>query len=282
MELRQALILSTAMLASAKVDAPRLCAQLLAAHALRCSRLDLILNDARRLTTEENAALQDLVRRRATGEPTAYILGRREFYGRDFMVTPATLIPRPETEHLVEAALAGCPQDRLRFVDMGTGSGCLGVTLAAERRSWRGCMLDISEAALTVACSNAQRHGVQARLHAIRGDLCAPPLAEATFDLVVSNPPYVSAEEYTALSPEVKNFEPASALVPDASGLSHIRALARTAARLLRPRGLCLVEHGYAQGAGVREIFRATGLWTDLETQKDWARHDRFCCCRRA
>lgn len=132
-----------------------------------------------------------LLRRRADGEPAAYLLGQREFYGRDFRVTPATLIPRPETEHLIEAALKGCGGP-VSFADLGTGSGCIAVTLCAERPDWHGLMVDLSGRALAVACQNAVRHNVRQRLQPVRADFTRPLLRPESLDLLVSNPPYVA------------------------------------------------------------------------------------------
>lgn len=281
MNLRTLLNEATQRLERAGIDAPRLSAQVLAAHCLACSKLDLLMRAEHPLTQAEAAYITAAVDRRAAGEPVAYITGVKEFYGRDFTVTPATLIPRPETEHVVEAALAGCPTGPQLFADLGTGSGCIGVTLVAERPAWRGCLVDISFAALTAAETNAATHGVQDRTHMVRGDLCAPPLASRLFDLVVSNPPYVTGAEYATLSQEVRNFEPQTALTPDPTGLTHIHALAREAARILRPGGLCLVEHGFAQGQAAMRIFADAGFWDEIEIIKDFAGLDRICRCRR-
>lgn len=281
MTLRQLLNACAERLTAAGVDAPRLSARVLAVHALGCSKPDLILRAETVPSPQAAAALEVLIARRAAGEPLAYITGRREFYGRDFAVTPATLIPRPETEEMVEAALAAGLPKEARFADLGTGSGCIAVTLAAERPGWKGCMLDISPAALAVAVRNAAGHGTLERLLPACGDLRLPPLAAGAFDLVISNPPYVSGAEYALLSPEVRNFEPVSALVPNSDGLAHIRALARTAARLLRPGGLCFVEHGAAQGEAARHIFIRAGSWAEVGTGGDMAGLDRWCRCRK-
>lgn len=282
MTLRQFLNAATARLTAAHTDAPRLAAQVLAAHALQCTRLDLALRAEDPLLPAQIAAVEALLQRREQGEPVAYIIGTREFFGRDFAVTPATLIPRPETEELVEAALRALAAPRALFADIGTGSGCIAVTLAAQRPGWQGCMLDISAAALQTANANAARHGVAQRLLAVRGDLCRLPLERGTLDLLISNPPYISADEYATLDRGVREFEPRTALTPDVTGLSHLHALALRGAEMVRAGGLCLVEHGAAQGEAVAELFANTGYWQDISTHKDMAGHDRWCQCRRS
>ena len=280
MTLREHINRASANLTTAGVDAPRLSAQLLAAHTLGCTKIQLTLRAEQKISPAEAAAFTALVHRRASGEPVAYIVGKREFYGRNFTVTPATLIPRPETEEMVEAALRHMPEGPATFADLGTGSGCIAVTLAAERPQWQGFMLDISPEALHVAQRNATTHGSADRLKALHADLTLLPLTAGSLDLLISNPPYVTGEEYEALGHEVRSFEPQAALTPDATGLTHIRAVAAQAPLLLKPGGLCLVEHGYAQGQAVHGIFAATHGWEELRTVQDLSGHDRFCLAR--
>ncbi|WP_372435019.1 N5-glutamine methyltransferase family protein, partial [Nitratidesulfovibrio oxamicus] len=224
---------------SVRDDAPRLTAELLVARALDLPRSDLLLrlalHPASPVPHDALAHVATLLARRATGEPTAHILGEREFYGRDFLVTPATLIPRPETELLVETALSLAPRGA-RFADCGTGTGCIAVTLCAERDDLRGMACDISPDALAVAARNTVAHlggGMKpdgahpgqsvpdaARLAAFQR--CQPVLADFThplfrdnvLDLLISNPPYVSEAEHAGLTPEVRDREPRTALVP--------------------------------------------------------------------
>lgn len=280
--LRHILARSASLLTTSGVDSPGLSARILAAHALGLGTRDIILREEVPLPPEQVSAILALVGRRSSGEPVAYLTGKREFFGRDFSVTPATLIPRPETEEMVEVALELRLPRAARFVDMGTGSGCIAVTLAAERPEWQGCMVDISGPALAVACSNAKAHTTAQRLLPVLGDLCRPPLLTGVFDLVISNPPYVSAAEYDTLDREVRDFEPPHALTPDATGLAHVRAIAHHARRVLRAGGWCLVEHGAAQGEAVWDIFSTTGAWRDVDIRQDLAGLDRFCVCRAA
>ena len=183
-------------LTKAGVDSPRLCAQLLAGHVLGLDRLHCVLAAECELTPDQAGTLEALTARRATGEPLAHILGDREFFGRTFLVTPDTLIPRPETELLVETALELLPAGQpLRFADLGAGSGCIGVTLCLERPRWCGLLLELSAPALEVARANAARLGAATRLDALRADLRAIPLAAGSCDLLVSNPPYIADAE---------------------------------------------------------------------------------------
>ena len=261
------------------------------------------------LTSDQLSRMTGLLRRRADGEPAAYLLGQREFYGRDFRVTPATLIPRPETEHLIEAALKGCGGP-VSFADLGTGSGCIAVTLCAERPDWHGLMVDLSGRALAVACQNAVRHNVRQRLQPVRADFTRPLLRPESLDLLVSNPPYVGKAEYEGLSAEVRDFEPVTALIPNfvdsdkipshdhhhdhgaghkpapsispdrPEGLEHLIAVAQEAFVALKPGGLLLMEHGYAQGAALKVLLESH-RWENVFILKDLAGRDRVASARK-
>ncbi|MEW5773573.1 MAG: peptide chain release factor N(5)-glutamine methyltransferase [Thermodesulfobacteriota bacterium] len=274
---------STAFLAERGVDSPALSAQLLLGKALGLSRLDLLLQSDRPLDEAELAAARELVRRRGRGEPAAYILGEKEFFGLAFAVTPATLIPRPETEHIVEEAEARFARDaELAFADLGTGGGCLAVTLAVRFPQSRGLAVDLSAEALAVARGNAARHGVGERLRFLEGDftdLAGLGVAPASLDLVVANPPYVSEAEYAAVSPEVRDFEPRTALVPGPSGLEAIAALAPGVRAALRDGGWLLLEMGWTQAAAVRGILSGAGF-AEVLVRKDLAGRDRLAAAR--
>ncbi|MDE7241262.1 peptide chain release factor N(5)-glutamine methyltransferase, partial [Desulfovibrio sp.] len=237
-------------LTEAGVDSPRLCARLLCAYALGLDKLGVALAPERHLDMAEAARLEALAARRATGEPLAHITGSREFFGRDFRVTRHTLVPRPETELLVETALELLPAAPLMFADMGAGGGCLGITLARERPMWRGLLLENSREALAVARENAAAilPGDETRLTCVLGDLFAPPLHSRSLDLVISNPPYISEGERGCVMDEVLRFEPASALFSPEAGLAHLAAVCQAALRLLRPGGRLIMEHGAGQG----------------------------------
>ena len=278
--LKDVLAEATARLRQAGVDAPRLSARLLACRALNCSRLDLELRADNELSPQDAAVFGALLDRRSLGEPVARILGEREFYGRIFAVSGAALVPRPETELLVELALARLPAVELAFADLGTGAGCLGVSLCAERPAWKAVLADIAAPALALAVGNAGRHGVAERALPVLGDFCMPLFRAGSLDCIVSNPPYVAEAEYHGLSREVRDFDPRCALVPGASGLEHIRALAVRAAEALRPGGLLLMEFGAEQGRAVEEIFCGKD-WTDIRIHKDLAGLERCLEARR-
>ncbi len=280
---REILQKSADFLADRGVDSPALSAQLMLGKALRLTRLDLLLQSDRPLTEAELAAARELVRRRGRGEPAAYILGEKEFYGLAFSVTPACLIPRPETEHIVEEAEARFPRDAaLAFADLGTGSGCLAVTLAVRFPQARGLAVDRSPGALAVARDNAARHGVGERLSLVQGDfadLAGLGVAQGSLDLVAANPPYVSEAEYADVSPEVRNFEPRGALTPGPTGLEAIAALAPGAHAALKPGGLLLLEMGMTQAAAVRGILEQAGF-AEVRIRKDLAGRDRVAVAR--
>jgi len=217
------------------------------------------------------ARYADLIERRAQGVPFAYLAGRRAFYGREFSVSPDTLIPRPETEHLVEWALAlDLPRDA-RVADIGTGSGCIALTLALERPDWSLTGTDVSQPALGIAEVNRTRLGaVGVRL--LRGDLFEP-LEQASFDLIVSNPPYV-AEGDPHLSQDDVAHEPGIALIAGAGGLDIIRRLVKESREALTPGGWLLLEHGHDQAHSVRELLRQYG-YREIESRPDLAGIER-------
>jgi release factor glutamine methyltransferase len=285
---------ATARLGEAGVDSPALSARLLAARALGWDAARLV---AERRSAPDAAALRAaeiLVARRAAGEPVAYILGEKEFYGLRFEVTPDVLVPRPETEHVVELAEARLERAApLRMLDLGTGSGALAVTLAVRFPGARVLAVDVSGAALAVARRNAAAHAVADRVSFLRADFAALPVAGTAVDLVAANPPYVSDAEYAGLSREVRDFEPRLALtgLPGRGGLDArgavtgtecLAALAREAHRALVPGGLLLCELGCGQGGAALDILRAQSGWRDGEVTPDLAGLDRVLVAVRA
>lgn len=220
------------------VDAPRLTAELLLAHALSCDRVRLYLDFDKPVGEAELARFRELVRRRADGEPTAYLLGRRDFYGRPFGVDPRVLVPRPETELVLEAALAALPEGG-RALDLCTGSGCLAISLALERVGARVVATDVSDDALAVARENASALGASVEFAA--GDLWAAVHGDEPFDVVVSNPPYIPAKELAGLPREVRR-EPCIALDGGEDGLAVLRRVVAGAPARLRPGGVLCVE----------------------------------------
>lgn len=227
-------------------------ARILVMRTLGLNRVQLATEAARDIGEENAARLRAAVARRAAGEPLAHITGFREFYGHDFHVTPHTLIPRPETEVLVEETLRRLPRGGT-FADWGTGSGCVGISIAAERPDCRGLLLDASAQALAVARENAQRLGMHTRLRLVLGDMLRPCLKASCLDVICSNPPYIAPSEALDVMPEVRHHEPADALFSNENGLCHILALIRGARRALKHHGWLLLEHGAGQGERVRK-----------------------------
>jgi release factor glutamine methyltransferase len=256
-------------------DSPRLTAEVLLAHVLHTSRVRLYTDLERPLEAAELAAYRGLIARRATGEPTHYLTGTREFYGRPFAVDARVLVPRPETELLVEAVLQALPRDRdVRVLDLCTGSGCVGITLVLERPGVRVLATDVSPAAVEVSRANAAALGAADRFEARAGDLFAPVEGEAPFDAVVANPPYVPRGELPTLPAEVRR-EPVLALDGGPDGLDVVRRIAAAAPRCLVPGGLLALEIGDGQGPAVHSLLEAAG-YGSVRIQRDLARHDRL------
>ncbi|MFW5641340.1 MAG: peptide chain release factor N(5)-glutamine methyltransferase [Roseicyclus sp.] len=253
-------------------------ARLLLGQASGLTQAALLAADREPLSPEARARADAFLERRAACEPTAQILGAWPFWGRSFAVSSAVLTPRPDTETLVEAAL-GAPFTRV--LDLGTGSGILAVTLLAERPGATGLATDLSQAARDVAAGNASAHGVAERLELRRGDWWQAVPEEARFDLIVSNPPYVSEADYEGLAPEIIRFEPRAALTPGGDGLAACRAILARAARHLAPGGRLALEIGADQGAAVAGLFSAAGL-EDVAVLPDLNGHDRVVLGRLA
>lgn len=236
----------------------RLEAQILLCHIMQQPRAYLAAHDRDLLPPEQAAAFNALLQRRLGGEPIAYILGKREFYSLDFKVTPAVLIPRPETELLVELALERLPADRSALIlDLGTGSGAVAVTLALHRPHAEVTAVDRSAAALEVARENMQRLGA-GNLKLFQSDWYSA-LVGQNFDLIVSNPPYIAAADPHLAQGDVR-FEPPAALASGADGLDDIRTIIHGATAHLKPGGWLLFEHGYDQAAVCRELLGQAGF----------------------
>jgi release factor glutamine methyltransferase len=273
----QRLIRSTADVFSKRgMASPRLDAELLLGHTLALDRTGLYMHAHRPVDAEEREAFRALVKRRLSGEPIAYIVGTKGFWTLDLAVDARVLIPRPETEGLVELALRFTRRyahAAWRIVDVGTGSGALALALASELPEASVLAIDVSTDALEVARENAERLGLRDRVNAVAGDLLAPLQARpASVDLIVSNPPYVALGS-GALEPDVAAHEPALALYAGADGLDAIRRLIPEAARALAPGGLLLVEIGHDQGDPVRALARPH--FARVRIEKDYNGHDR-------
>jgi release factor glutamine methyltransferase len=254
------------------VDAPRLTAELLLAHALGCDRVRLYLDFDKPIAEPELARYRDLVRRRADGEPTAYLVGAREFFGHRFAVDARVLVPRPETELLVEAALAALPEGG-RALDLCTGSGCVAVSLALGRPSARVVATDVSEDALDVARENAAALGAADRVELAAGDLWAAvhggDRPGGRFDVIASNPPYIPAKELPGLSREVRR-EPCIALDGGEDGLSVLRRIVEGAPAHLAPGGVLCLEMHESHVETLPALCRAAGF-AKVDARRDYA-----------
>jgi release factor glutamine methyltransferase len=275
---------ATARLRAAGVDSPEHDAEVLLRHVLGWDRARLLAEGTSALGSGEGSRYLSLVEERARRRPLQHLTGLQWFWGREISVSPEVLIPRPETEVLVEAALAAIRAvEGPVVVDVGTGSGCVALAVASEREDAEVHAVDVSRTALAVARSNAERLGLAERLVLHHGDLLDPlaPLA-GRIDLVVSNPPYVSTEEHAALAPEVAVHEPRLALVPPAGNrLSVYRRLAPAAARLLRPGGIIAVEIGQGMADEVSRELSSAGLEIH-RVVPDLAGIDRVVIARRS
>ncbi len=263
-------------LSRARVDSPRLSARLIMALVLECSQEKLLSYPDLVLSPENILRFRNMVARRIKGEPLAYIAGYKEFYGFDFLVNKNVLIPRPETETLVELAV-----ERFKlltnpvFADIGTGSGVIAVTLALEMPSCSGLACDISMPAIKVARQNAIKHHVLDRLCFFKSDL-GMAIKSQSIDFIISNPPYLSKEEFSESSFEVSGYEPFKALVSPEKGLLHFKRLERIAWHALKEKGIIFLEMGKDQGAAVTQIFFR---WKDITIHKDLAGFDRILSC---
>lgn len=267
-------------LREAEIPTARLDAEVLLGAVLGYSRAQVLARAHEAIRRPQRGHFAALIQRRSHGEPVAYILGRQEFYGRDFLVDRRVLIPRPETEELVDRALdslAGCPVARV--ADIGTGSGAIPVTLAKERPDWLLVAVDTSEGALTVAQENARRHGVSERVTFCHGSLLEPLGALPPFDLIVANLPYVGTNERDLLDASVRDFEPPEALFAGAEGLDLFPLFFEQllAQPLLTSAGMVLLEIGYAQGPALaRMAHHYFPTARAIRIHRDLAHHDRF------
>ena len=248
-------------------------ARILIAHALQWSRVQLVTRSQEALSDTQAVTIAALFQRRLNGEPIAYITGHREFFGLNFEVSPDVLIPRPETELLVELAIAQLPTGG-KVLDLGTGSGAVSVTIAHLRQDAQVTATDVSEAALQIAQRNAQCHQVQVAF--MRSDWYAK--VDGQFDLIISNPPYIAAGD-AHLSQGDLRFEPASALTDHADGLQALAAIITGASAHLRRDGWLLLEHGHDQAAAVRELLQTRG-WIEVQSWRDLAGIERISGAR--
>lgn len=261
------------LLAAAGAATPALDARLLLLDGLEIPHSVIIADPELALTAEECTRLASLIDRRAAREPVSRILGEKEFWGRKFKVNPEVLDPRPDTETLVETILSqGDNESALRFLEVGAGSGCIAVTLLAERERWTGVATDLSPGALEIARKNAGHHGVLARLELVETKWMAG--VNYGFDVICSNPPYIASAELAKLAPEVRNFDPHLALDGGVDGLDAYRAISLAAADLLVSSGVLVLEIGADQKTEVSAILQQAQLHL-ISAKKDLAGHVR-------
>ena len=254
----------------------RLDAELLLGEALGLDRIKLIVEAERPLSDDELGRYRDLIKRRRAFEPMAYILARREFFALPMRVDRRVLIPRPDTEVLVETALSGTREQHLfgRMLDLCTGSGCVAIAFAKERPTWRVTAVDLSPDAVVVARENAQRAGVVHNLAVLEGDLFAALPEGAQFELITANPPYIPSDEIATLDPDVRDFEPRLALDGGADGLVVTRRLVGAATRYLSPGGLLALEGGFDQAPAVAQLLEQAGF-SQIARNRDLAGVER-------
>jgi release factor glutamine methyltransferase len=274
--LAQTLKHASQILAAAGCDTPRLDSEVLLAHVLNQDRAWLYAHPEHVLPPTQSSAYQSLISRRARREPVAYLTHHKEFYALDFFVTPDVLIPRPETEGLVERAVQWAMATSWEgfFVDVGTGSGAIAVTLAVHLPQAQVIATDTSPAALAVARHNAARHGVASRVFPLQGNLLAP--LSGPLDLIVANPPYLKAADLAGAPPEVAQWEPRAALDGGPDGLVVIRQLLDMASDRLGSGGALLVEISASQGSDVLELARRYFPQATVEISSDYANRDRL------
>ncbi len=271
---------------SRHIDSPRATAEILLAHTLAAERIDLYLRYDQPLNLDELKRFKAVIKRRLKREPVAYILGHKAFWSLDLKVTKDVLIPRPETECLVEKALASLAADSYsepRYIlELGTGSGAIILALASEnaRHSYWGT--DISGAAIQVARQNSIRHGLGANIRFIVADWLAPFDARSgLFDLIVSNPPYVKSGDLKQLQPEIQAYEPLAALDGSKDGLRCLRHIVQSAHLYLKPGGALMLEIGHDQKEQLKQIIDRSGQYEAVAFDKDYSGYDRIATMRR-
>jgi release factor glutamine methyltransferase len=278
--MRRALLWAAQLLRQAGLDNSQLDAEVLLRHVLDMEKEQLYMNGDAAISAGKEAKFRELLQRRSRREPVAHITGHKEFWSLDFVVTPAVLIPRPETELLVEVALQFVRRlasiSSVKVLDIGTGSGVISVCLAKEQREIKIVAVDISPVALDTARVNAGRHGVADRIRFLPGDLFAPvKAAPQTFDLIVSNPPYIRSGELSMLAPEIREWEPMIALDGGADGIDTYRRMIKEAHEYLVPGGSIVLEIGAEMASTVAELFSRSGCYRPASVYQDYAGKDR-------
>ena len=276
----------TEYLTDKAVDTPRLSAELLLSHVMGMTRIELYTQFDKPVAKPQLDALHDLVKRAGRHEPAAYLTGRTEFYSLELNVTADCMIPRPETEMLVQRAIEFLrTRMGIQFVcDLCTGSGCIAVAIAGNFSNARLIATDVSAAALAVAARNVEKHQLHERVELLQGDLFEPLVREldvTKFDLIVCNPPYVSSAEYETLSKNVRHYEPKSALLAGPEGLDIYHRLIDKVDQFLKQGAALMLEIGYAQSPAVRDLLEKTGAFAEIKIEKDVHDNDRVVTARK-
>ncbi len=267
-------------------DSPRLSAELLLSYVLDLKRIELYTQYNKVVAKEQLDRLHDLVKRAGQHEPVAYLVGKTEFYSLEMNVTPGCMIPRPETELLVQRAIEFLrTQEGNQFVcDLCTGCGCIAVAIARNSPATQIIATDISDAALSVAAQNVEKYKLQNRIRLLQGDLfepLIPQLNEDKFDLIVCNPPYVSAAEYEALEKNIKNYEPRLALFAGEDGLDIYRRISKNVEQFLKSGAPLMLEIGFTQGQAVKELLEQTRAFAEIKIEKDTHNNDRIAIAKK-
>jgi len=277
---------ATSYLKTHDIDSPRATGEILLAHALKVNRIDLYLNYDQPLVAEELNTFKILIKRRIRREPVAYILGAKEFWSLDLTITQDVLIPRPETECLVEVALnllsktPSLPSQRI--LDLGTGSGAIVLALVSQQPRHVYFASDYFKKAAELASRNAGQHDFSGRIHFFVGDWLSPLNPEkSNFDMIVSNPPYIPSQVIGKLQPEIQRFEPVAALNGDQDGLACFRKIIGSAHNYLKPHGVLLLEIGHEQKDDVFRIASNCDVYDDFNHTKDYGGHDRVVWMRK-
>ncbi len=277
---------TTEYLTNKGVDSPRLSAELLLSHALGLKRIDLYTQFDQQVPQQQLDMLHGLVKRAGLHEPVAYLIGKTEFYSLELDITADCLIPRPETELLVQRAIEFLrSRSGVQYVcDLCTGSGCIAVAIAKNCPEANVTATDISSAALKVAARNVEKHRLTEHVRLLCGDLFEPIIKQLDvnqFDLIVCNPPYVSTAEYEKLDKNVKDYEPVSALLAGADGMDVYRRIIKKVDEFLKPGAALMLEIGYAQGPAVKELFEQTDAFVEIKLEKDFQNNDRIVIARK-
>ena len=270
----EAINLSTEFLGKRNIESPRINAELLLAHTLSCKRLDLYLSYDRPLNEDEVNIYREFIRRRSKYEPLQYIIGKVEFFGLEFIVNPSVLIPRQETEILVETIINSFKkEDNLKILDIGVGSGNISVSVAKHLHNSKITATDISEQALATAKNNAEMNSVSEKINFINHNILKDDLNEE-FDIIVSNPPYISEKEFPELKDELKVYEPKSALTDFSDGLNYFKVISSKAKGLLKNNGKIFFEVGQGRSEDVEKILRENNF-KEILIVKDYLKIDR-------